>query len=614
VDKTTTRVKHGRVRQRAPRILAVALAGGLLASLTVLGGDSARAIVFGSSDTLTLQNDTASLTVIAIAGKGGNSGPSIGGAGARVQALIPAEPGETITITVGQNGTDGAASMTNSTAGTGGGLSGVRSANGTRRVVAGGGGGAAGQGLLGALLGAGGNGGTGSPTSTGPSCGPGAPGADGGSAPPVAGGGGGGGGSCSAGGAGGTGVSPGTAGMPGAGGQGGGSTILGGDGGDGGQGFFGGGGGGGALLAGGGGGGGGGSSFVQAGAANVAMQSTAEAPVVEVVENDFPVPGTPQCSDNVDNDGDGDIDDDDDGCHTDGDATDGDDTYNPNDNDETDEPDPTAPECSDNIDNDADDDIDDADNGCHTDNNANDGDNTYNPDDDDESEVNPDNPQCSDGVDNDNDNDVDDDDDGCHTDGDADDDDNTFDPTDDDESNNGNNGQEGPRGDPSCSDGIDNDGDGLIDANDPGCLRDGDGDGGGGADSDLVVTLDLNKNKVVKAGKTVGATVTVRNLGPGVARNIEVVTKLDKGRMRFKSVIGNGCTAPAPSSNIVVCRITTLPVAQSVNFTIEAKTKGRGKARVETQAFLTDGEDRAPSDNVDRETIKIKSRGKGRRR
>jgi LPXTG-motif cell wall-anchored protein len=70
-------------------------------------------------------------------------------------------------------------------------------------------------------------------------------------------------------------------------------------------------------------------------------------------------------------------------------------------------------------------------------------------------------PECSDGVDNDGDGVIDADDPGCHTDGDA-----TnpasYDPNDDSEA------------DTECSDGVDNDGDGVIDADDPGCHTDGD--------------------------------------------------------------------------------------------------------------------------------------------
>jgi len=87
-----------------------------------------------------------------------------------------------------------------------------------------------------------------------------------------------------------------------------------------------------------------------------------------------------------------------------------------------------------------------------------------------------------------------------------------------------------------------------------------------------------------------------------------VITKLDKGKLGFKSVIGNGCTAPAPNSNIVTCRIASLPVGQSVDFTIEGKSKKPGKAKIEVQAVLTEGLDRAPNDNIDREKIRVTNR------
>ena len=68
--------------------------------------------------------------------------------------------------------------------------------------------------------------------------------------------------------------------------------------------------------------------------------------------------------------------------------------------------------------------------------------------------------QCSDTQDNDGDGRIDAEDPGCHTDGDAANPD-SYDPADDDES------------DPECSDTEDNDGDGKIDAEDPDCIHDG---------------------------------------------------------------------------------------------------------------------------------------------
>jgi len=75
-------------------------------------------------------------------------------------------------------------------------------------------------------------------------------------------------------------------------------------------------------------------------------------------------------------------------------------------------------------------------------------------------------PQCSDTVDNDDDGVIDAADPGCHSDGDADNPD-TYVPSDDDETDGGG---------PQCSDTVDNDGDGVIDADDPGCHSDGDAD------------------------------------------------------------------------------------------------------------------------------------------
>jgi hypothetical protein len=76
-------------------------------------------------------------------------------------------------------------------------------------------------------------------------------------------------------------------------------------------------------------------------------------------------------------------------------------------------------------------------------------------------------PECSDTTDNDGDGVIDADDPGCHSDGDPDNPD-TYDPNDDDESDGGDA--------PECSDTTDNDGDGVSDADDPGCHVDGDAD------------------------------------------------------------------------------------------------------------------------------------------
>ncbi|HLT17646.1 MAG TPA: hypothetical protein VK007_13175 [Acidimicrobiales bacterium] len=78
-------------------------------------------------------------------------------------------------------------------------------------------------------------------------------------------------------------------------------------------------------------------------------------------------------------------------------------------------------------------------------------------------------PECSDGIDNDGDGLIDIDDPECHTDGDPDNPD-SYDPDDDDE------GPDGGGDGPGCSDGIDNDGDGLVDIDDPDCHTDGDPD------------------------------------------------------------------------------------------------------------------------------------------
>jgi LPXTG-motif cell wall-anchored protein len=105
-------------------------------------------------------------------------------------------------------------------------------------------------------------------------------------------------------------------------------------------------------------------------------------------------------------------------------------------------------------------------------------------------------PQCSDNIDNDGDGKIDAKDPGCHGDGKVD-NQNSYNPNDNDETDaktggssgngtgagngngngNGNNGSGAGNGNgnggPQCSDGVDNDGDGVIDTNDPGCHSDG---------------------------------------------------------------------------------------------------------------------------------------------
>lgn len=155
----------------------------------------------------------------------------------------------------------------------------------------------------------------------------------------------------------------------------------------------------------------------------------------ESVSTAPPESGGPACSDRTDNDGDGLIDAADPGCHTDGNASNPS-SYNPNDTSEADRAptsgagSPTGGEngraqCSDNRDNDGDGRIDERDPGCHTDGNANNP-ASYQPDDDSEADGSGNrdvtgrgSTQCSDGTDNDGDGVIDSRDPGCHSDGDA---------------------------------------------------------------------------------------------------------------------------------------------------------------------------------------------------
>lgn len=138
------------------------------------------------------------------------------------------------------------------------------------------------------------------------------------------------------------------------------------------------------------------------------------------------------CSDQSDNDEDGLVDMQDPGCDS------------PDDNDETD----PLPACMDGIDNDEDGLSDMQDPGCSG------------PEDDDETDM----PACSDGIDNDGDELTDISDPDCHTDGDPNDEDDSYDPNDNDESS-----PSPTPGNTACSNGEDDDEDGLIDMKDPGC-------------------------------------------------------------------------------------------------------------------------------------------------
>jgi hypothetical protein len=178
--------------------------------------------------------------------------------------------------------------------------------------------------------------------------------------------------------------------------------------------------------------------------------------------------GPEQCSDGIDNDGDGLIDAADPQCHTDGNPGNPG-SYNPGGTSEA-----GGTQCSDGKDNDGDGLIDAADPGCHTDGNAN---NAASYDASDNNEANGETkgsggnkgnkPECSDGKDNDGDGLIDAADPGCHSDGNA---NNaaSYDASDDNEANGGSGA-----GAPQCSDTVDNDGDGLVDAADPGCHSDG---------------------------------------------------------------------------------------------------------------------------------------------
>ncbi|PIR83985.1 hypothetical protein COU18_01085 [Candidatus Kaiserbacteria bacterium CG10_big_fil_rev_8_21_14_0_10_51_14] len=187
-------------------------------------------------------------------------------------------------------------------------------------------------------------------------------------------------------------------------------------------------------------------------------------------------PPSPACSNGIDDDGDGFIDANDPNCHTDGNPTNSS-SYDPNRSEAG-----PLPACTNGLDDDGDGKIDfPADPGCTSAIDTNETDPTTAP-------------QCSDGIDNDSDALIDTADPGCHTDFNAS-NSSSYDASRNDEAASA---SIGPA--PSaCSDGLDNDGDGLIDMNDPGCNDSSDtdetntapssggGGGGGGGVSNLIV-------------------------------------------------------------------------------------------------------------------------------
>jgi LPXTG-motif cell wall-anchored protein len=123
---------------------------------------------------------------------------------------------------------------------------------------------------------------------------------------------------------------------------------------------------------------------LQVGGTSLAKETTASSEAFSVAPPE--TAGTPQCSDGVDNDGDGVADAQDPGCHTDNNAGNPD-SYRASDDDETDRAargdtgGSGTPECSDDRDNDGDGKTDADDPGCHVNNDIN---QPYNPDDDSE--------------------------------------------------------------------------------------------------------------------------------------------------------------------------------------------------------------------------------------
>jgi uncharacterized repeat protein (TIGR01451 family) len=305
----------------------------------------------------------------------------------------------------------------------------------------------------------------------------------------------------------------------------------------------------------------------------------------------------PQCSDGIDNDNDGRIDIYDPGCYVNG-------YYNPWDNDETDTVASSSssssimssssssssvshPQCSDGADNDHDGRIDAQDPGCY-----NGG--YYTPWDNDEtdpvmssssssslmssSSSSVSHAQCSDGMDNDNDGRIDIYDPGCYMSG-------YYNPWDDSEQDNNVSSSSSSLSSSSssvyraaCSDGMDNDNDGRVDFNDPGCYQNGIYDPNDNSEQDNIsssssssssqqnqqvnLQIIVNGPSSVNIGGTVTYNVTVLNTGNTSATNT-ILNVSVSGGLAFLG--GSNCQTV---NGGVTCNLGTLGAGQTQNLSL----------------------------------------------
>jgi hypothetical protein len=250
---------------------------------------------------------------------------------------------------------------------------------------------------------------------------------------------------------------------------------------------------------------------------------------------------------------------------------------------------PTGGTCADNIDNDNDGLIDYYDPDCHTDGNANNFnsyDRTRYEQSNNYSSSSYGNGSCGDGVDNDSDSLIDYFDPDCHTDGNAA-NFNSFDRNRTEQYNNRGYSSSYSYGYGTCSDSMDNDGDGLIDASDPDCHTDGNANnansydrnrteqynngGGGSSYGNITVTKDASVSEVLPGGM-IDYTIRVSNNGPYV-QDLDVRDTFDP-----LLEVDNAGNAQNRSSNQLTWIISSLPANQSATIRYSARAANNAPA------------------------------------
>ncbi len=130
---------------------------------------------------------------------------------------------------------------------------------------------------------------------------------------------------------------------------------------------------------------------------------------------------------------------------------------------------------------------------------------------------------------------------------------------------------------PACSDRRDNDGDGLVDfPADPGCVSPSDTD-----EFNAPQTADLSIQKSgpasVVRGQTILYTITVANAGPAIATNVVVTDQIPAGLVYNDAQSFSSCSQ---QGNTVVCTRPSLNANQSGTFTIAFDTPAQQNCQV----------------------------------